>query len=83
MRQDLAPLLFDEEPSELESFESEPSEEININSQDDKILKKQKYPVHSFQTLLVDLVMICKNRVESCLSVANICFDKTTQPTAL
>ena len=83
MRENLAPLLFDEEPSEHESNQSDPSEEININIQDNNTVEKQKLPVHSFQTLLADLATICKNRVESCRSIANICFDKITQPTAL
>ena len=83
MRQNLAPLLFDEDPSEHESFKSDNSEEMTINSQQNDAVEKETFPAHSFQTLLADLATICKNRVESCLSVANICFDKTTQPTAL
>ena len=83
MRRLLAPLLFDESHSGIPSLNQEPEAQININSPDNNTIVKQKSPVHSFQTLLADLGTICKNRVESCLEVANICFDKITQPTQL
>ena len=85
MRRLLAPLLFDEDHSlpGIPSLNQESEAQININSPDHNTIVKQNSPVHSFQTLLADLATICKNRVESCLEVANICFDKITQPTPL
>ena len=83
MRRLLAPLLFDEDHSCIPSLNRVSQAQININNSDNNTVVKQKSSVHSFQTLLADLGTLCKNRVESCLEVANICFDKITQPTQL
>ena len=83
MRQYLGPLLFDEDHSALPSLNKDGEIQIDINSPNSNTVVKQKYPRHSFQTLLADLGTICKNRVESCLEVTNLCFDKITQPTPL
>jgi transposase len=87
MRQDLAPLLFDDEDpaaavqqrdSVVSPAKRSPAAETKANSrrtQDD-------FPVHSFQTLLSDLATIVANRVQP--KDATIpAFDMITTPTEL
>ena len=85
MRQDLAPILFeDDEKEEAERHrrsmvapaERSPAarrKEASKRTEDD-------YPVHSFRTLLEDLGTLSKNRV--CLGAGQAEFYQLTEPTA-
>jgi hypothetical protein len=43
----------------------------------------EKFPVHSFQTLMEDLSTIAKNKIQSHCCEAYLSFEKITQPTSL
>ena len=87
MRQELAPMLFDDEdPQAGEALRrSVVAPAQRSPAAQAKAAKKRTAdgrPVHSFQTLLSDLATICKNRIQPEVSGAGT-FEKTTQPTAL
>ena len=86
MRQDLAPVLFDDEdPQAGEALrESVVAPAERSPTAQAKAAHKRTAagaPVHSFQTLLSDLATICRNRIQPDLPGAGT-FQKTTQPTA-
>jgi len=86
MRQELAPVLFDDEdPQAGEALRrSVVAPAQRSPAAQAKAAKKRTAdggPVHSFQTLLSDLATICKNRIQPEVSGAGT-FEKTTQPTA-
>ncbi len=51
--------------------------------QDRKKRNQEKFPVHSFRTLMEDLGTICWNTVECTLSSGKYVFSKITRPSAL
>ena len=86
MRQDLAPVLFDDEdPQAGEALRRSvvaPAHRSPVAQA--KAANKRTAagaPVHSFQTLLSDLATICRNRIQPDVPGAGT-FEKTTQPTA-
>jgi len=86
MRQQLAPVLFDDEdPQAGEALrQSVVAPAQRSPAAQAKAAKKRTAdwgPVHSFQTLLSDLATICKNRIQPEVPGAGT-FEKTTQPTA-
>jgi len=86
MRQELAPVLFDDEdPQAGEALRrSVVAPAQRSPAAQAKAAKKRTAdggPVHSFQTLLSDLATICKNRIQPEVPGAGT-FEKTTQPTA-
>jgi hypothetical protein len=87
MRQDLAPVLFDDEdPQAGEALRASAVAPAQRSpSARAKAATKRTAagtPVHSFQTLLSDLATICRNRIQPDVPGAGT-FAKTTQPTAL
>ncbi len=44
---------------------------------------QDKFPVHSFSTLMADLATITLNTISSKLEETNLTFEKITQPTPL
>lgn len=86
MRQELAPVLFDDEdPQAGEALRrSVVAPAQRSPAAQAKAAKKRTAdgrPVHSFQTLLSDLATICKNRIQPEVPGSGT-FEKTTQPTA-
>ena len=86
MRQQLAPVLFDDEdPQAGEALrQSVVAPAQRSPAAQAKAAKKHTAdggPVHSFQTLLSDLATICKNRIQPEVPGSGT-FEKTTQPTA-
>jgi len=85
MRQRLAPVLFDDEdPAAAEALRRSvvaPAQR-SPTAQAKALYKRtaDQTPVHSFQTLLLDLGTICKNRIQPDVPGAGT-FEKTTQPT--
>ena len=88
MRQNLAPILFDDEEPEIAQAQRESVVSPAKRSESAQLKAQRKrtqddLPVHSFQTLLADLATIAKNRIESHLPGAKAIFDKLTRPTRL
>ena len=88
MRQNLAPILFDDEEPEIAQAQRESVVSPAKRSESAQLKTQRKrtqddLPVHSFQTLLADLATIAKNRIESHLPGAKAIFDKLTRPTRL
>ena len=86
MRQQLAPVLFDDEdPQAGEALRrSVVAPAQRSPAAQAKAAKKRTAdggPVHSFQTLLSDLATICKNRIQPEVPGSGT-IEKTTQPTA-
>jgi len=86
MRQQLAPVLFDDEdPQAGEALrQSVVAPAQRSPAAQAKAAKKHTAdggPVHSFQTLLSDLATICKNRIQPEVPGSGT-IEKTTQPTA-
>ena len=88
MRENLAPILFDDEAPEAAQAQrdsvvspAQRSESAQLKAQRKRT--QDDLPVHSFQTLLADLATIAKNRIESHLPGAKTFFDKLTRPTRL
>jgi transposase len=98
MRKALSPLLFDDEKVVDETDSS--SDMITNYKRSKKARAKaaskkteEKYPVHSFRTLMADLETIVKNKIQSNCSVdaqsatsrrvVPLIFEKITQPTLL
>jgi len=86
MRQELAPVLFDDEdpaagealrPSVVAPAQRSPTARAKAATK----RTAAGAPVHSFQTLLSDLATICRNRIQPDVPGAGT-FEKTTQPTA-
>ncbi len=87
MRQDLAPVLFDDDDKEAaeQARSSIVAQAQRSASASKKAMSKRTddgLPVHSFQTLLDDLATICKNRVQPKISGAAR-FVQLTTPTRL
>ena len=87
MRQDLAPLLFDDDDraaaAQLRSSVVAPAQRSPATLQKVHSRRtKDDLPVHSFQTLLNDLATIVSNRVQP-KDAAIPPFDIITTPTAL
>ena len=93
MRRRLVPILVDDEEPEKGKVlrDSVVSPARRSPSADFKAMRKQTTdgdPVHSFQTLLKDLAVICRNRIRPMISVSSITgnpmeFDVVTLPTPL
>ena len=88
MRQALAPVLFDDELSG--SIKAKSSDVVAPAKRSKKALAKarkkktqDKFPVHSFSTLMADLATITLNTISSKLEETNLTFEKITQPTPL
>ncbi len=88
MRQALAPVLFDDEASG--SVKAKSSDVVAPAKRSKKALAKarkkktqDKFPVHSFSTLMADLATITLNTISSKLEETNLTFEKITQPTPL
>lgn len=85
MRQALAPILFDDE--DPEGARAQRASVVAPAERSDSAQRKARtrrtaddLPVHSFQTLLEDLAMIVRDRVQPRLAGASA-FDKVTLPT--
>lgn len=86
MRQRLAPILFDDDDKEAAKHERrspvEPAKRSAKAKQKAQIKRTcDDWPVHSFQTALMDLATIAKNRIQF-KGNPSAPFDKITQPTA-
>ena len=84
LRKELAPLLFEDEETEITT--TEVIKAIRSNAAKDKDNKKrnqEELPVHSFRTLLEDLATINLNKVEGNLGGESLRFEKITKPTQL
>ncbi len=87
MRQDLAPVLFDDDDKEA-AERQRPSvvapAQRSASAAKKAVTKRTDdgLPVHSFQTLLADLATICKNRIQPKIPGANP-FEQLTTPTPL
>ena len=86
MRQLLNSILFDE--SDWLGAELKKTSVVTSAQKSDKALAKaqqkrseEDLPVHSFQTLLADLAIVVKNKIQSTIAGANLTFDKITEPT--
>jgi hypothetical protein len=87
MRQDLAPLLFDDDDKAAaeQARASVVAPAQRSASAQQKVSSRRTpddLPVHSFQTLLSDLATIVANRVQP-KDAAILAFDIITTPTAL
>jgi transposase len=85
MRQRLAPILFDDDDKQTaKDARRSPVEPAQQSAKaKTKAYKKRSYdnwPVHSFQTALMDLATIAKNRIQF-KGNPSATFDKITQPT--
>jgi transposase len=88
MRKALAPILFDDEKVtvELEEKSSVVAPFKRSKQARSKAATKktsEKFPVHSFRTLMADLATIVKNKFHSNGLEAALTFEKITQPTPL
>ena len=88
LRHALAPMLFDDEDKATAKAlrNSMVASAPRSSSAKNKVQKKRTatdFPVHSFQSLLKDLVTIVKNRVQAKLPGTSVTFDKITCPTPL
>lgn len=97
MRQALSPLLFDDEKVVIEESAQKCKEEtdsINDLVTHSKRSKKgrakasskkteERFPVHSFRTLMADLATIVKNKIQSNCHEVPLIFEKITQPTRI
>ena len=88
MRENLAPILFDDDASEVAQAQRDSVVSPAQRSQSAQLKAQRKrtqddLPVHSFQTLLADLATLAKNRIESHLPGTKTIFDKLTRPTRL
>ncbi len=87
MRQDLAPVLFDDDDKEAaerarSSIVAQAQRSASASKKARSKRTEDGLPVHSFQTLLDDLATICKNRVQPKISGAAP-FVQLTTPTRL
>jgi transposase len=84
LKQDLAPLLFEDEETEnkyQEIVKANRSE--SARSKDRKKRNDESFPIHSFRTLLEDLGTICLNKVECNYAKGKSSFETITRPTRL
>jgi len=88
MRKALAPLLLDEEKvTEGEGkivsvvVPAKRSKKTRAKAATKKTI--EKFPVHSFRTMIADLATIVKNKFQSQGLEASLTFEKITQPTVL
>jgi hypothetical protein len=84
LKQDLAPLLFEDEETEdkyQEVVRANRSE--SAKSKDRKKRNSENLPLHSFRTLLEDLGTICLNKVECNFEKGKSSFETITRPTRL
>jgi len=85
MRQLLAPILFDDEDAQgaqaaRSSVVAPAQRSTSARAKARSKRSEDNLQVHSFKTLLKDLSIICKNRIQTKLSGAPT-FDKITLPT--
>jgi transposase len=88
MRKALAPLLFDDEkvteqPEEKTSVVAPSKRSKKARAKAATKKTSEKFPVHSFRTLMADLATIAKNKFQSNSWEAPLTFEKITQPTPL
>ncbi|NEO33293.1 MAG: hypothetical protein F6K36_23285 [Symploca sp. SIO3C6] len=88
IKQALAPMLFVEVESELTKRAS--SNVVTQAKRSKKALSKarkkkksDKFPVHSFSTMMADLGTITLNTINTRIEGTDITFEKITQPTPL
>ncbi|MDJ0577693.1 MAG: IS1634 family transposase [Xenococcaceae cyanobacterium MO_234.B1] len=84
LKQELAPLLFEEEEIDDNSLDVIKARRSSTAvAKDRKKRNQENFPVHSFRTLIEDLGTICLNTVECNLKGGKYIFPKITRPTAL
>jgi transposase len=84
LKQELAPLLFEDEETENKYQEIvRASRSESAQSKDRKKSNEDDLTVHSFRTLLEDLGTICVNKVECNFEKGKASFETITRPTRL
>ena len=84
MQQALAPLLFvDEAPPPRPDPVAPAPRSLAATTKDRTRLTADRFPVHSFRTLLAHLALLVKNRVLLRTADSSTTFDLLTQPTPL
>jgi transposase len=84
LKQELAPLLFEDEETENKYQEIVRASRSELaQSKDRKKRNEEDLTVHSFRTLLEDLGTICLNKVECNFEKGKASFETITRPTRL
>jgi DDE family transposase len=87
MRQALAPLLFDDEQLRRDRATRDPvaPAQASASAQRKKIqrMSSEGHPIHSFETLLLELATLCRNRSRIKSDPNSTPFNHLTEPTPL